>query len=150
LGVAIALLVGCGRAPEPLIKQAAEAVPPIEITEESAGRDNLLAETPAPANVEASAPGSPVAQFKNPQTQAAVEDYQSKWQALQDDAQAGAHLDAIDPLVNPQALTDYANRIGTHANQLDQAERAAKDFMSSQEKKRFKSLQKELQEEHED
>jgi hypothetical protein len=145
LGVAVCSIVGCGRAPESLAQQAARATPPpAEIFPEPAGRSAPpeIQSTP----VEATDPQA-AAQFKNPQTQAAVADYQAKWQQLQNDRESGENLGAIDPLVNPQAITDYANQLGGHANQLDQAERAAKSLMDPNEKKRFKAFQHQLEEE---
>jgi hypothetical protein len=89
----------------------------------------------------------PAAQFKNPQVQAAVSDYQAKWQQLQNDGETGENLGSIDPLLNPQAISDYADKIGAHANQLDQAERTAKGLMDPNDKKRFKALQHQLEQE---
>jgi hypothetical protein len=150
LGVAVTLVGGCGRAPESLAQQAARATPqPAEIFPEPTGR-STPAEPESTPTAAAEAVATPVVQFKNPQTQAAVADYQSKWQQLQDDRESGENLGAIDPLVNPQAISDYAGMIGTHANQLDQAERAAKGLMDPNEKKRFKQLQKQLTEEQEE
>lgn len=134
---ALVTLCGCTKAPEPLIEQATKA-PPQEVTE-LAGSSLPLEATPT----EVSTP-SPLSQYRKPETQAAVEDYISKWQQLQHDGQIKQNLGLIDPLTNRGAIIDYANKIGADANQLDQAERAAKGLMKPDEKKRFKAFQKEL------
>jgi hypothetical protein len=149
LGVAV-FIAGCRRAPESLAQQAASARPePTEVVTEAAGTSLPLSSAPStPTDASSvSASAEPLVQFKNPQTQAAVEDYQAKWQQLQNDRETGENLDAIDPLVNPQAISDYAGKVGAHANQLDQAERAAKGLMDPNEKKRFKAFQHQLEEE---
>jgi hypothetical protein len=148
LGVAITLAGGCGRAPESLAEQAARARPEPTVTEAAETSLPLSSAPSTPTDTPtAETSASPLVQFKNPEVQAAVADYQAKWQQLQNDRESGQNLDAIDPLVNPQAISDYANQLGGHANQLDQAERAAKGLMDPNEKKRFKALQKQLQEE---
>jgi hypothetical protein len=139
-------LAGCSRAPESLAQQAARATPETTITEAASGLSEGTTPLPDAAPPQEETSVAPLGQqFKNPQTQAAVADYQLKWEQLQDDRESGENLGAIDPLVNPQAITDYAGRIGAHANQLDQAERAARVLMDPNEKKRFKALQKQLE-----
>lgn len=145
LFVAVSLLVGCGKAPEPPVQQAAKA-PPEEVTE-LAGSSLPLEETPTEAQSENSSTPAPVQQqYSKPETQRAVQNYAQAWQQLQADGQAGAGLGSIDPFTNPGAITDYANRIGQDANQLDQAERSARGLMNPQEKKRFKAFEQDLQE----
>lgn len=138
--------MSCSKAPEPLWRQAHASPTPTEIVNQAAGT-SLAAEAETPAAESFPTPTAAptaAAQYRNPETQAAVDEYSHAWQQFKADGEAGATLGEIDPLTNPGAIVDYANKIGTDTNQLDQAERAAKGTMNPEEKKRFKAYQKEL------
>jgi hypothetical protein len=151
LGVALLTLAGCSRAPEPLIKVAARQTPDIPADPVQLSEDTRTPEAPS-ASMETpdASPTQALSQFKDPKTQAAVEDYQDKLERLQADSQAAATLESTDPLTDPAAITNYANQLGVHANDLDRSERAAKELMSPGEKTRFKALRKQLEETPED
>lgn len=142
--VAAVLLAGCGKAPEPLAQQAARATPESTVTEVAGSSLPTASITATQFPTPGPAPTS-VPQFHDPETQAAVEAYQNSWRRFQQDARDGANMGDLDPLTNPGAITGYANKIGADANQLDAAERAARQTMNPEERKRFKAFQKDLQ-----
>lgn len=148
LGVAVWLvfLASCSKAPTSLAQEATSATPaqPAVMDQPAGKAAPALPQEKEQQEAQALPSATAVPQWRNPQAQAAVEAYRGAYETLQGDREAAKSLEGVDPLSNPGAFTDYANQLGTHANQLDQAERAAKHLLDLKERKRFKTYQDSL------
>ena len=143
-----AALLGCGKAPESIVEQVAHSTPQQTIVDQPAGKslpgfDGRVDQSSTPEPLTNETP-QPEIRFSKPETRAAVEAYGEAWDVIQEDAEQAKGLSNIDPIQNPAAITDYLNRIGGHANALDQAERTARRLMTPDERKRFRAYQQTL------
>jgi hypothetical protein len=116
--------------------------PESELLEEEAGT-SLPAPTSTPAPI---GPAEPVAEFKKPETRAAVKDYLSAVDALKRmPTPVIVPSRGSDPYINQNAITGYLNQLGQVMQRIKTQREAAEATLDPSEKKRFRALQRSVE-----
>jgi hypothetical protein len=87
-----------------------------------------------------------VAEFKKPETRAAIKDYLSAVEALKRmPPPATLPSSGSDPYVNQSAITGYLNQLGQVMQRIKTQREAAEATLDPTEKKRFRALQRSVE-----